>query len=333
MKKFILTLIVFFQATLFAGTPIVNQFKSPTEQLIKRETWRVIEKNLIQMKIPKKHFSYFNTISKEEDWGHIGYHGANQSFRIYQDIIRYIVEEILYIPIPENFHFFRIPGDPDLNLNSITEFKAYWGVFDNRNSLRAKQLLSLNYGIYSNYNESGSCSLNIFVNNKDREIDYHAQLEPLFKKLDIPLEAIDGLMKIAAKRLKGARGILLQLVDRSHMGDQKGEAYNFADKHCYPSKKGGFLYDDAHLSNHIERIMSDLYVKHQLNVSPQLRLLINNRYTLNPSCYLEIKRWDFYDAKTVEAYEKNMREYVKNLPYNASKALNYREQLLETWGL
>jgi hypothetical protein len=333
MKKIILFIALFFHAFLVAGTPIIHKFKGPTEQLIKRETWGVIEHNLTQMSIPKKHFPYFNKISNEENWGHIGYHGANQGFRVYQDIIRLIVEEILSIPIPENYHFLRMPGDPDLNLNSIEEFKEFWGALDNRDTTRAKQLLSLNYGIYSNYDNRGSCSLNLFVKDKDRDINFHDQLVPLFERLGIPLNAIDELLDIASRQLDGDGGILLQLIDNSHVVDRKREAYNFADEQCYPSKRGGFRYDPAHLSDHIERIMSDLYVKHKLDASPQLRLLINNRYTLNPFSHLEIKRWDFYDAKTIADYEHEMRESIKNLPYDSTKAMEYRKLLLEIWDL
>lgn len=333
MKKALISLVLLLHAALFAGTPIIDKFKGPTEQLIKRESWPLIERNLSQMSIPKKHYTYFNKISRQENWGHIGYHGANQGFRIYQDIIRFIVEEILVIEVPHNFHFLRIPGDPDLNLNSIAEFKEYWGRMDNRDSVRSKQLLSLNYAIYSNFDNRGSCSLNLFVKDKDREINFRQQLIPLFESLDIRLDAIDELLEIAARHLSGEGGILLQLIDNSHLSDHNGEAYNFADEQCYPSKRGGFRYDSYPLSDHIERIMTDQYVKHKLDASPQLRLLINNRYTLNPFSHLEIKRFDFYDEPTITMYEAEMRNYIKALSWDKEKAAKYKKKLMGLWNL
>jgi hypothetical protein len=333
MNNYLLILALLFQSMLGAGTLIHDKFKGPTEQLVKRESWEIIEKKLTQMQIPTKLYSYFNNISRQENWGHIGYHGANQEYRIYQDIIRFIVEEVLDIPIPKHFHFLRIPGDSDLNLNSIQEFNEFWGKMDNRDHVRAKQLLSLNYGIYSNYDVRGSCSLNLFVKDKGREISFSEQLIPFFHALGLPLNAIEKLFNIAGRKLKSKGGILLQLFDNSHLSKLSTEAYNFADEQCYPSIRGGYRYDYENLSTHFERIMSDLYIDHKLDISPQLRLLINNRYTLNPFSHLEIQRWDFYDDTTISSYEAEMRNSIRLLNYNALKAQKYKQKLLEIWNL
>jgi hypothetical protein len=116
MKRFLL-LILFFQASLTAGIPVQDKYLGPTEQLVKRESWNTIQKNLNKIKIPNDLIPFFDTIASNENWGHIGYHGATQDYRIYQDIIRLTVEEILGIPIRKDFQFLRIPGDSDLNLN------------------------------------------------------------------------------------------------------------------------------------------------------------------------------------------------------------------------
>src|SRR5262245_23203487 len=167
MKKLIL-LFLLLNTTIFAGIPMTEKFIGPTESLVKRESWDRIKRKLLDMKISPELFPFFDSIAETEHWGHIGYHGSNQGFRIYQDIIKFTLEEIMGIQIRNNFHFLRVPGDPDLNLNSIDEFAIHWDGIDEKNDLRPKQLISLNFGIYSNFDEKGSCSVNFFVKDKSK---------------------------------------------------------------------------------------------------------------------------------------------------------------------
>lgn len=332
MKKIFILVTLFLQVALLADNQTNESYKSPTEQLIRRESWAKIKKKLTVMKIPTHLFPLFDSIARTEKWGHIGYHGANQGFRVYQDVIRFTMEEILEIPIKENFHFLRIPGDPDLNLNSISEFYAYWGKLNNKNDKRAKQLLSLNFSIYSNFDNDGSCSLNLFVKDESKtSINYAKQLAPFYKELDIPAKALEDLFAIGQKWLDGKGGILLQIQENSHLYHPTGEAYSFSDEHCYPCKRGGHSYGSYPVSNHYERIRTELYVNNKLDIAPQLRLLLNNRYTLNPYSHLQVKRWDLYDPSIISSYEEEMRTYIRSLGFNPAKAEKYRQQLLEIW--
>lgn len=170
-----------------AGIPLTSDYYGPTEMLIARESWDSIESSLIHFKVPLTMIPLFDSIAKNEDWGHIGYHGANHEFRFYQDVIKLTLQEILAIQIREDFQFLRIPGDSDLNLNSIQEFTKYWkGSVNNRDELRARQLLSLNYGIYSNFTRKRSCSVCLFASDSSRtEVDYVEELVPFYEKLGI----------------------------------------------------------------------------------------------------------------------------------------------------
>ncbi|MGA8163497.1 MAG: hypothetical protein WB791_00540 [Waddliaceae bacterium] len=50
-----------------------------------------------------------------------------------------------------------------------------------------------------------------------------------------------------------------------------------------------------------------------MKIAPQLRLLLNNRYTLNPYSHLVVNRWDFYDPEKIVPCENEMREFIRNL--------------------
>jgi hypothetical protein len=334
MKKLTIIIILFTSLFLSAGIPTETEYHGPTEQLIKRESWGRIEGKLKKMKIPLDFIPYFNSIAELETWGHIGYHGSNQNFRIYQDIIKLTIEELLEIPIRDDFHFLRVPGDKDLNLETTDQFFKYWGKnIDNKNEIRAKQLLALNFAIYSNFDEEGSCSLSLFIKDYSKtNLNYKSKLTPFYDKLGISSKALNGLYAIGTKWLDEDIGILLQISENSHEFDYNNEAYNYIDMICYPSKKGGIIYGSKPISTHYERILSDSYVKSKVDIAPQLRLLISNQYTLNPSSDLIVRRWDFYDTERIAEYEQEMREYIRNMKYDANKVQAYREKLLEIWG-
>lgn len=322
-----------------AGIPTTNvEYRGPTEMLIARETRDQIEHILItERKIPSELFPFFDAIATDENWGHIGYHGANHGFRFYQDVIKFTIEEILGIPIREDFHFLRIPGDNDLDLNSVDEFVSYWekkGAVDNKDKIRAKQLLSMNYAIYSNFDIAGSCSVGLFAHDKSSaDLDYVEELKPFFKKVGISKSTnhLKKLKIIFDAYLTEKSGILLQVSEDSHLTDRKKEAYNFADKQLYPAIRGGIPYDNQLVSVHYKTAMSEDYINKVANISDQLRLVINNQNTLNPNSHLKIKRWDLQDPEKIALYEKTMKAAIRNLKYDKRKMTSYHDLLERTW--
>jgi hypothetical protein len=340
MKKFIFIAYIFLNMNfLQAGIPTKKaEYYGPTEMLIARESWEQIEPILTRKrKILKDLFPFFDSIAAEEDWGHMGYHGANHGFRFYQDIIKFTIEEVIHIPIEDNFQFLRWPGDPDLNLNSVTEFVRYWekkDAVDNRDKIRAKQLLSMNYGIYSNFDTAGSCTVGLFAHDKSSiEINYVEELIPFYEKIGITKskESLTKLQSIFNTYLTEKSGILLQISEDSHLSHPKNEAYNFADNQCYPALRGGYLFDDKLVSAHYKAAMTEDYINKEKNISHQLRLVLNNQHTLNPYSHLKIKRWDRQNPNNLAAYEKAMRTAIRNLKYDKNKWLKYNDYLLKTW--
>ncbi len=47
----------------------------------------------------------------EDDDTFFAYHGMSQNYRLYQDIVQAVFEEVLEIPLPRDFYFLRIPGE------------------------------------------------------------------------------------------------------------------------------------------------------------------------------------------------------------------------------
>jgi hypothetical protein len=74
-------------------------------------------------------------------------------------------------------------------------------------------------------------------------------------------------------------------------------------------------------------MMTDSYISKDSEVAPQLRLLIDNRYTLNPYSNLVVKRWDLNDKERVAKYEAEMRKYIRNLKTDSKKVKEYKAKL------
>jgi len=322
-------------ALLQAGIPTSTvEYYGPTEMLLARETREKIESFLLKQKVSNELLSFLDSIAAEETWGHIGYHGANNRFRFYQDVIKFTVEEILNIPIRDDFHFLRIPGDSDLNLNSIDKFIRFWGEeqIDNRDELRTKQLLSVNYSIYSNFEIRGCCSASLFARDASAtEVDYVKELEPFYNNLGIKPQKLLKLLIVYKEWLSDTGGILLQISEDSHLNDSNQEAYNFADQQCYPAVRGGYRYDNNLISVHFRTVMSDDYINKAVNISDQLRLLLNTRRTLNPYSNLKIKRWELQDPKKIQAYEATMRKMIRGFKFDRKKVVKYRQLLMQKW--
>ena len=111
------------------------------------------------------------------------------------------------------------------------------------------------------------------------------------------------------------------------------EAFNLADQQCYPSKIGGALYGKGRICSLCRNLFTDRYIDHDVDIAPQLRMIISNQVALNPFSQLIVRRWDFYDEDTIMNYEIEMRDYIRNLSYDAEKVQEYRNKLLETWGI
>lgn len=69
-------------------------------------------------------------IEKEKEEGFFGYHGCSQQYRIFQDILRAVFEEVFEYDIPEDFQFLRIPGDTAFDLKKGKD--SFYAMFDRK---------------------------------------------------------------------------------------------------------------------------------------------------------------------------------------------------------
>lgn len=296
--------------SLIASCPAsAYEWSPPTARFMEQESWPKIQEGLRANHVSPEYKDFFDRIAKNEDVGFFGYHGTTQEFRIYQDIIRLLMEEVVHIPIRPDFHFMRIPGEPRYHHQSIKEYGNYL------NDYSPADFICLNYSIYSNYNSNFYSTYFYFAtNSSSSNVNFEEKLGWLFDRLGIDKSAIHDLFAIGHKYVgQNKTGVVFQFFDTSHRSGHSH--YEFVDPLL-----GTFAHNDMPFSQAIEGTEpSHFYL--------QLRLLMSNSLTLNPFSPLSIKRFDTINPTVVKQYEKAMREYIQALKADLKKVQSYAEDM------
>lgn len=305
--------------------PLTN-YRSVTERYVEVHGYENILTRLKTQGLNPEYRTFFEQILPHEEKGFFGYHSSVQGFRIFQDIIKFTLEELCDLEIKKDFHFLRVPGSPLLICESSKEFnQKNPDIWDDAPDQR-EQLFSLNYALYGNYTYFGCCTTCYFMNNhSNATIDYQKKLYRFFDQLGLPIESLNSLFEIGKSLMVKENAVLFQLFDFSHHNAYKNP-YSFVDRYCYPASLGGPYRP-------LEGKLSDLYLSQTANYFlAELRLVINTKDVLNPYGCLTIKRYDRNDSATIERYESALREAIRALPYDPMKVKVYKETLLNMWG-
>ncbi len=288
------------------------QYHSPTQRYIDYWGWENISQGLKSNCLSMRYRNLFDRIYRKEELGFIGYHGSKQEFRIYQDIIRIIFEEILDISFRENFHLFRIPQQDKYISKNLEGPLCYC----------SDQFLCLNFSLYGNFDNQSDCSYFYFCQNRsNRDLDYTNLIRPLFNILSIDESEILSLFSIGREYLSGEQGVLYCLYDMSHYDPSKPE-YAFADRYF---RHSGAFEDEHTVSMPFSEVLaSDILNGHG-------RLLLTGRHSLNPFSSLLVYRYDLVENSVVRSYIADLRRAVCHLSFSEEKAKSYRQYLLELW--
>lgn len=261
----------------------------------------------------------FDKAEAQEESGFIGYFGAGPQFRVYQDLIRMIFEEILGISIPPNFHFLGVPLYP----RSLQELADVENAFLEDSSFLpseiVKELFPFHISVYANHKTLGYCPAKDFSLGKK-----HFNLKVVYKDFYWLLNELGidkGLLEQAFALIKVHLGedsqVLLQLFDRSL------ETYAFIDQYCYAAYPSGYPYKNQAFSDFLQNPNKEF--------PPQFYLLLNDREVLNPAAPLLIKRYSKTQPSKIKAYEQDLRNLIRNTVYDSSGCEAYLDQLLLKW--
>ena len=81
-------------------------YQSPTKRFVEFFNYEHVLQSLRSHGLSLEHRNFFEHIIPHEELGFFGYHSSTQGFRIYQDIIRLVLEEICELEIKKRLLFF-----------------------------------------------------------------------------------------------------------------------------------------------------------------------------------------------------------------------------------
>src|SRR5437016_10856130 len=123
MKKIILYLALFLSSAIFPASVAsweynddyvelqnLPGFSSPTARYLQSHSKYEIDNLLRRYRATDANLDMLERMIGNETSGFFGYHGGCSDYRIFQDVIKIGIEEILNIPIRKNFYFLRVPG-------------------------------------------------------------------------------------------------------------------------------------------------------------------------------------------------------------------------------
>lgn len=310
---------ILFLAIMITSSLVGGEFEKPTIRFLEQHSLEDIKYNL---RLDDTTFIYkdlFDKAINKECEGFIGYHGSSREYRIFQDTIRIVLEEVVGIEIPKDFYFLDIPCFRSQKVEDLQTLLHYFLPDQNLGDQIEEQLFPLNPVLYSNYNQLGFTSTVLFTTNRSQQDPkrFSDDLKLFFAQLGMDASLIDQVFEVGKSCLKDDRGVLLQLFDLS-------ENYSFSNKHCYPAYPNGYPFKN-------EQTSSFFYSENQLSFPPEIKLLLTDAYTLNPFMPLKILRYDKMQSSVVKGYEEELRHLIQAASVDASQVETYREQLLEIW--
>lgn len=280
--------------------------------------------NLVLQKygMRSKEKELFKKMIREEKDGFLGYHGGSAQARLFQDILYYLITDLIDIPIRSDFVFLRIPTDGQLKYDNALDFiqkeaqylpPANW---DNQPHIQ-KHILSINISLFQSYDFPIDLTPRYFLENQTwTHPPFIGILASFFKELGIGDEFLGNLWEKGEQLLPANRGFILQIFDHS-------ENFAFSKKCSYAAFSGGKPHRDYKDHHHLTN--NDHYD------FPQIRLVLGQKTTLNPNNPLSFKRYDALDAKTRKHYQTQLRNLIRQLPYNKDKLRLMKLKLLSQW--
>lgn len=305
-------------------------YRSTTERFLEANSYSKIKSTLLTKNIYLKQKPFYDVVMNSEERGFVGYHAAGHAFRIFQDIIRITLEEVVELEFKKDFYFFRYPGDPFVNdhPNAKDFLRNYPWVNDNVPEMR-NQIISANFSLYNNFNEHLECSAYVFEKSTSyNPPNFENKIRLFFEELGMPDDKISELFYIGKVLSYSQAGNLFQIFDLSYQDPFNKRAYEFVDTFNYPSGvKGVPLY-------YTTPILSELYQgTHASQFLKQFRIVVNHNSFLNPYSSISMTRYDLNDPETVKKYEAKLKEAIQSIPFNKDKVEEYKVKLKHYWNL
>jgi len=306
-----------------------DNYRAPTERFLGIHSYQKIHLKLRAQQVNLTQKPFYDIVMTQEERGFIGYSAASHKFRVFQDIIRMTLEEVLGMEFKKDFYFFRYPGDPSINgHSSANDFLSKYPVVNDNLSDQRNQLISTNFSLFNNFDQKYECSPVFFEKTLSyKPPNFDATVERLFNEMGMDKSRIQELFTIGTLIETSQASTLYQFFDLSHQDPFNKSAYEFMDKFTYPCiKKGEPLIYSKPLSELFKGVTNSQFLD-------QYRIVMNHETFLNPYSSISMRRYDLNDPKVVKDYESKLRAVIKSIPYDSKKASLYKLKLKQYWNV
>ncbi len=214
------------------------------------------------------------------------------------------------------------------------EKKACYGFFSRFNDNVAPQqemLVSLNISLLGNYVGSGEFTPMVLLEN--RSISFGERkttddLKAFFEMIGLDPSLVDSMENEGAVILTEAgqfKGCLLQFYDES--AGLGNEVMSFVDQNTYVSLANGVPLPELKPS----KLIQGQYKLKKNSWDLQLRLVMDNKTTLNPFSPLRMIRHEVLSSEDSEKILTKMKELLRNSQKDEVKLQHYKNALEELW--
>lgn len=211
------------------------------------------------------------------------------------------------------------------------DIDSFFMPFDDTSRAQQMRLVSLNVALFANYQTSGCFTPEIVLENEsvlggDKHLK--KELETFFEELGIDSSLVTLLWDKGEKILEETttnQGCLLQFYDESANLRQK--PLSFVDENVFVSMKHALPFQDLVPSKYIQGDYSLSDNSRDL----ELRMIMNNKTTLNPFSPLRMVRYDGSSQEDSSRILLTMKEILKNCQKDEVKLKKFRDILLNLW--
>lgn len=270
-------------------------------------------------------------IAKEEESGFFGYHGCSQRYRIFQDILRAVFEEVLDLEIPYDFQFLRIPGDKMFALKNNKY--SFYALFDRKEASASTKMKIVDALFLKPFNENFSRKITIadltsqekmelwliafdFVETldslaKEDYCDYDFEEEKTAIALDLPALPQSALMP--SRRILSIQKKLHKLM---HLIEAQENAENNPLRNLTPPS---LAINKIHkifmrvLSKKQKSVVAS-QVKNQIAMNFKFSVLLAKIFNLTYSDPADFFLWDFFFPYNDTKSEQQSRILCLNIP-------------------
>ena len=234
-------------------------------------------------------------------------------------------------PVMLIYVFYLEELDPEEKENKHFHYTYFSPLNDNMGTQQEMQI-SLNISLLGNYRNLGECSLAVLLNNHSisfGDSQTTESLELFFESIGLDPSLVklmeeEGIRVIA--QAEHFSGCLLQLFDESVL--QGKQVMDLVDQNTFVSLAHGVLLSQLTPS----KLIQGHYSIKKNSQDLQLRLVMNNKTTLNPFSTLRMIRHDELSAEDSEKIITRMKQVLRNSEKDQNKLQEYKKTLEEQWG-